>query len=218
MVLKYLTSGPVGQKLSRQELSDSVGESERQIQRYVRLTELIPEILDMVDEGKIALRPAVELSYIPRLQQGQLWEIMDLEDCTPSHAQAIRLRRLSEEGVLTPEAMERIVMEVKPNQKERLVLRGERFSKLFPPDLPMSKREDYVAAAMEFYGRHRERQRTVDSTGKRTTLISFTKVGEASAAEIQDEKNENFDRAFANLTNEEKEQLIVLLKKLTAVK
>lgn len=147
---------------SRDLLGDESGESGRTISRYIRLTELIPELLDMVDEGKIALRPAVELSYIPRLQQGQLWEIMDLEDCTPSHAQAIRLRRLSEEGVLTPEAMERIVMEVKPNQKERIVLRGERFSKLFPPDLPMSKREDYVAAAMEYYGRHRERQRTRD--------------------------------------------------------
>ena len=156
-------SVPVAQnKTSRELLGEQVGESQDQIRRYIRLTELIPELLDMVDEGKIALRPAVELSYIPRLQQGQLWEIMDLEDCTPSHAQAIRLRRLSEEGVLTPEAMERIVMEVKPNQKERLVLRGERFSKLFPPDLPMSKREDYVAAAMEFYGRHRERQRTRD--------------------------------------------------------
>ncbi len=156
-------SSPVGTHLrSDEQLAQEVGDSRNQIQRYIRLTELIPELLDMVDEGKIALRPAVELSYIPRLQQGQLWEIMDLEDCTPSHAQAIRLRRLSEEGVLTPEAMERIVMEVKPNQKERLVLRGERFSKLFPPDLPMSKREDYVAAAMEFYGRHRERQRTRD--------------------------------------------------------
>ena len=147
---------------SREIIGDAVGESHETVRKYIRLTELIPELLDMVDEGKIALRPAVELSYIPRLQQGQLWEIMDLEDCTPSHAQAIRLRRLSEEGVLTPEAMERIVMEVKPNQKERFVLRGERFSKLFPPDLPMSKREDYVAAAMEFYGRHRERQRTRD--------------------------------------------------------
>ena len=161
-----LTSTPVARKLRGTESAELVGEAfgdgKDNVRRYIRLTELIPELLDMVDEGKIALRPAVELSYIPRLQQGQLWEIMDLEDCTPSHAQAIRLRRLSEEGVLTPEAMERIVMEVKPNQKERLVLRGERFSKLFPPDLPMSKREDYVAAAMEFYGRHRERQRTRD--------------------------------------------------------
>ena len=159
-----LTSPTSLEKLntSAKLLGSEVGESHETVRKYIRLTELIPELLDMVDEGKIALRPAVELSYIPRLQQGQLWEIMDLEDCTPSHAQAIRLRRLSEEGVLTPEAMERIVMEVKPNQKERLVLRGERFSKLFPPDLPMSKREDYVAAAMEFYGRHRERQRTRD--------------------------------------------------------
>ena len=153
---------PVGQNYSREELSRQTNESQTQIQRYIRLTELIPELLDLVDDGKIALRPAVELSYIPKLQQGQLWEIMDIEDCTPSHAQAIRLRRLSEEGVLTTEAMERIVMEVKPNQKEKIVLRGERFRDLFPPDLPMSKREDYVAAAMEYYSRHRQRYKERD--------------------------------------------------------
>ncbi len=144
-----LTSATPLQKsqTSRDVIGRGAGESGETVRKYIRLTELIPELLDMVDEGKIALRPAVELSYIPRLQQGQLWEIMDLEECTPSHAQAIRLRRLSEEGVLTPEAMEKIVMEVKPNQKERIVLRGDRFSRLFPPDLPMSKREDYIAAA-----------------------------------------------------------------------
>ena len=155
-----LTSGPVGQKLSRQELSDSVGDSERQIHRYIRLTELLPEILDMVDEGQVAMRPAVELSYIPKLQQGLIWESMDIEGCTPSYAQAIRMRRLSESNKLTSEAIDAIMMEEKPNQKERIVLRGERFSRLFPPDLPISKREDYVAAAMEHYAKFRERQKT----------------------------------------------------------
>lgn len=147
---------------SRDILADQVGESRDQIRRYIRLTELLPEILDMVDEGQIALRPAVELSYIPKLSQGLLWESMEMESCTPSHAQAIRMRRMSEEGKLTPEAMEAILTEEKPNQKERIILRGERFRNLFPPDLPVSKREDYIAAAMEFYGRHRQRQRERD--------------------------------------------------------
>ncbi len=159
-----LTSAPVGPKFdnSAKELSSQVGDSRTQIQRYIRLTELLPEILDMVDEGQIALRPAVELSYIPKLSQGLLWESMEMESCTPSHAQAIRMRRMSEEGKLTPEAMEAILTEEKPNQKERIILRGERFRNLFPPDLPVSKREDYIAAAMEFYGRHRQRQRERD--------------------------------------------------------
>lgn len=147
---------------TNEELGAQVGESREQIRRYIRLTELLPEILDMVDEGQIALRPAVELSYIPKLSQGLLWESMEMESCTPSHAQAIRMRRMSEEGKLTPEAMEAILTEEKPNQKERIILRGERFRNLFPPDLPVSKREDYIAAAMEFYGRHRQRQRERD--------------------------------------------------------
>ena len=159
-----LTSSPLGTKFDRSntELANQVGDSKSQIHRYIRLTELLPEILDMVDEGQIAMRPAVELSYIPKLQQGMIWESMELESCTPSYAQAIRMRRLSESDKLTPEAIEAIMMEEKPNQKEKIILRGERFSRLFPPDLPMSKREDYVAAAMEHYARFRERQRTRD--------------------------------------------------------
>lgn len=156
-------SVPVAQnKTSRELLGEQVGESQDQIRRFIRLTELIPDFLDMVDEGNMALRPAVELSYIPKTQQGQIWEIMDVESCTPSHDQAIRMRRLSEEGKLTQEVIEVIMTEEKPNQKEKIVLRAERFSSLFPPDLPMSKREEYVATAMEFYARHRERQRERD--------------------------------------------------------
>ena len=156
-----LTCGPVVHK-SRDELGDALGESGRTISRYIRLTELIPDLRNMVDEGKIALRPAVEISYLPKSTQGELWMCMDMEQCTPSHAQAIRMRRMNDENMLTPEVIEAIMLEEKPNQKERIVLRGERFKGLFPPDLPISKREDYVAAAMEFYSRHRAKQKDRD--------------------------------------------------------
>ena len=154
---------PVGNNTwatSSEEMAAEVGDSKTQIFRYIRLTELIPELLDMVDERQIALRPAVELSYIPKKKQGEIWQQIEIEQCTPSHAQTIRMRKLEEEGKLTSEAIEAIMMEEKPNQKEKIVLRGERFSRLFPPDLPVSKREDYVAAAMEHYARFRERQRS----------------------------------------------------------
>ncbi len=158
-----LTSGPLGPRFrSDEELALEVSDSARQIKRYIRLTELIPEILEMVDEGQMAMRPALEISFIPRVQQGHIWQCMDAEQCSPSHAQAIRMRRMAAEKKLTPEAIEAILLEEKPNQKERIVLRGERFSSLFPPDLPPSKREDYVAAAMEYYARHRQRQRERD--------------------------------------------------------
>ena len=138
-----------------------VGESVTQIRRYIRLTELIPELLDLVDEGKIGLRPAVELSYIGH-RQHDVYDMIEQEQATPTHEQAKRMRRMFDEGKLTREAIEAIMMEPKSNQQERIVLRSSRFSRLFPPDLPVSKREDYIAAAMEFYGRHRERQKTRD--------------------------------------------------------
>ena len=147
---------------SRNMLAKEVGESHETIRKYIRLTELIPELLEMVDAGEIAMRPAVELSYIPKLQQGQIWMRIDLEQCTPSHDQAIRMRRMADEDKLTPEVIEAIMTEEKPNQREKIVLRGERFKDLFPKDLPLSKREDYVAAAMEHYARHIERQREHD--------------------------------------------------------
>ncbi len=128
------------------------------MRRYIRLTELKPELLDLVDEGQIALRPAVELSYLPKEQQKDLVGSIEMEQCTPTHAQAIRMRKMSEEGKLTPEAIEAIMLEEKPNQKERIVLRGDRFKELFPKDLPVSKREDFVAAAMEYYGRYLSRK------------------------------------------------------------
>ncbi|TDP53698.1 ParB/RepB/Spo0J family partition protein [Aminicella lysinilytica] len=155
-----LTCSPVGNKLekSSEELSQQVGDSKSQIFRYIRLTELNPALLDLVDEGQIALRPAVELSYLPKEQQKDLCESIEMEQCTPTHAQAIRMRKMSEEGKLTPEAIEAIMLEEKPNQKERLVLRGDRFKELFPKDLPVSKREDFIAAAMEYYGRYLSRK------------------------------------------------------------
>ena len=156
-----LTSAPTGPKLktSAKELSNQVGDSRTQIQRYIRLTELVPDILEMVDEGKMALRPAVELSYIPKDIQEEVFDMMDMEQCTPTHGQAIRMRRMAEEGKLTPEAIEAIVTEEKPIQKEKIVLRGERFRDLFPKDLQVSKREDYVVAAMEYYGKYLEKLR-----------------------------------------------------------
>ena len=144
---------------TNEQLGKEVGESREQIRRYIRLTELIPELLDMVDAGVIAMRPAVELSYIPKHLQGQIWERMDMEQCTPSHDQAIRMRRMANEDKLTPEVIEAIMTEEKPNQREKIILRGERFKGLFPSDLPISKREDYVAKAMEYYARYIERQR-----------------------------------------------------------
>ena len=159
-----LTSVPLAQKskTSRETLGKQVGESQDQIRRYIRLTELIPELLEAVDEGGMALRPAVEISYIPKELQKEIFEMMDMEQCAPSHAQTIRMRKMLSEGKLTHEAIEAIMLEEKPNQKEKIVLRGDRFRDLFPKNLPISKREDYVAAAMEHYGRYLERMRDED--------------------------------------------------------
>jgi ParB family chromosome partitioning protein len=154
-----LTSTPlVSKSRSNEEIGKSMGESREQVRRYIRLTELKPELLELVDEEQIALRPAVELSYLPKEQQKDLVGSIEMEQCTPTHAQAIRMRKMSEEGKLTPEAIEAIMLEEKPNQKERIVLRGDRFKELFPKDLPVSKREDFVAAAMEYYGRYLSRK------------------------------------------------------------
>ena len=129
------------------------------MRRYIRLTNLTPELLQLVDDRKIGLRPAVELSYIPEDLQESIYDAVLEEQCTPTHAQAIRMRKMNDEGNLTMEAIEAIMMEEKPNQKERIVLRGDRFRDLFPKDLPISKREDYVAAAMEYYNKHRQKVR-----------------------------------------------------------
>lgn len=150
-------SVPVGQNLtSREILADKSPDSNTQIQRYIRLTNLIPEILNMVDENKIAMRPAVELSYLTEHEQKMLYETMELEDCTPSHAQAIKMRNFSKAGKLTEEVILSIIQEEKPNQKEKLKIPTERISKYFAPGTPTQKIEDTIIKALELY---RKRQR-----------------------------------------------------------
>ena len=157
---------PVGTDLigirSDNILASEVNESARQIQRYIRLTELIPEILELVDEGKIALRPAVEISYFPKDLQEDLVDTMEMEACTPSHAQTIRMRRLLADDKLTAESITAIMQEEKPNQKEKIILRDDRTRSLIPKDLPVNKREDYIIKALEHYGRYLKKQREQD--------------------------------------------------------
>ena len=155
-----LTSTPLVSKFRTDEkIGKDVGESREQIRRYIRLTELIAPILEMVDDGKIALRPAVEISYLPEELQYELFGSMEQEDCTPSHAQTVRMRKLLDEGKLTAESIYAILSEEKPNQKERLVLREDRIVNLIPPSIPMAKREDYIIKALTYYAKYRERNR-----------------------------------------------------------
>ena len=155
-----LTSTPLVSKFRTDEkIGKDVGESREQIRRYIRLTELIAPILEMVDDGKIALRPAVEISYLPEELQYELFGSMEQEDCTPSHAQTVRMRKLLDEGKLTAESIYAILSEEKPNQKERLVLREDRIVNLIPAGIPMAKREDYIIKALTYYAKYRERNR-----------------------------------------------------------
>ena len=160
-----LTYSPVGNKSERttsHELSEQVGDSKSQIFRYIRLTELIPEILELVDEGQIAMRPAVEISYLPKDLQEELLENMEIEACTPSHDQAMRMKGLFKQGKLTPEVISAIMQEEKPNQREKVILRDERTIKLLPRDLPVSEREEYILKALEHYGRYLRKQRDLE--------------------------------------------------------
>lgn len=145
-------------KTSRQLLGEQVGESQDQIRRYIRLTELIPSILDMVDENRIAMRPAVELSYLPKESQEQLFDTMEMEDCTPSHTQAIKLRRFAETGKLNQEVILSIMMEEKPNQAEQFKMPKKRIEKYFPEGTPSKEMENIIIKALEMY-RKRERNR-----------------------------------------------------------
>lgn len=140
------------------ELASQVGESKDNIRRYIRLTYLIPKLLEMVDEGKIALRPAVEISYLPRDMQESLVAAIHYEDSTPSHAQARELRALSDKGILTQDLIYHMMGEEKPNQKDRFILKADRVKELFPKNLPISQREDYVVKAMEHYAKYRARR------------------------------------------------------------
>ena len=153
-----LTSAPVGQKLSREQLATQTGDSHSQIQRYIRLTYLIPELLQLVDDGRMKMRPAVELSYLSEACQRDVNEQIELNQATPSHDQAIRMRKMFEADRLTAEAVEAIMSEAKPNQRERLVFNAERIKKLLPRDVTPAKTEDFICEAIEFYRRyHRDR-------------------------------------------------------------
>ena len=144
---------------SSDEMAKAVGESKNQIFRYIRLTELSPDLLDMVDENKIAFRPAVELSYLNEDEQKSLLEAMTYADATPSLAQAIKMKEFSKNGKLTPEVMESIMGEEKPNQKEKFTFKAERLRQFIPSTVPYEKTEDYVLKALEYYHRYQERQK-----------------------------------------------------------
>lgn len=151
--------GQLGQNWnSRDALAKETNESSRQIQRYIRLTELIPELLELVDNGKLGLVTAVELSYISKDNQKEIFSRIDMDEVYPTHAQAIRMRKIDAEGKLAKGVVGQIMLEAKPNQKERITLKAERFEKLFPKNLPEAKREDYMAAALEHYARYLERK------------------------------------------------------------
>lgn len=148
---------PVGTNFrSDEQLAQEVGDSRNQIFRYIRLPELIPTLLDIVDEGRIGMRPAVELSYLSKDEQSALADAMSYMDCTPSHDQAIRMRKMSGEGKLTPEAIEAIMGEVKPNQREKISFRADRLRQYIPKNISPSQTEDYVMKALEHYSRYLE--------------------------------------------------------------
>ena len=155
-----LTSTPlVSKSRSNEELADKVGESREQIRRFIRLTELVPEILQMVDEKQIAFRPAVEISYLAEEQQYTLLEAMEYNDATPSLAQAIKMKKFNQDGKLTSEVIQSIMEEEKPNQKEKPAFRDERITKLIPKTVPRGQETDFVVKALEFYNRHLQRNK-----------------------------------------------------------
>lgn len=162
-----LTSSPLATKLSQGrsdvELGEQVGESKDQVRRYIRLTNLVPELLDLVDEGKIKMRPAVELSYLDEDSQRAVVDEIDLNQCTPSHAQTIRMRQFFTDGKLTPEVVSAIMGEEKPNQREKIVLRGDKVRSLIPKNIPVSQTEDYVVKALEHYSRFLRQRAERDS-------------------------------------------------------
>lgn len=153
-----LTCAPVEHKLSgaksRDVLGAEIGESREQIRRYIRLTNLVPELLEYVDEGRIKMRPAVELSYLDEDSQRDVVDEIDTNDATPSHAQTIKMRKYFEDGKLTPEVVSSIMSEEKPNQKEKIILRGDRVRQLIPKSIPLTQTEEYVCKALEHYSKY----------------------------------------------------------------
>ena len=159
-----LTSTPlVSKSRTNEELGNQVGESREQIRRYVRLTNLVPELLEFVDEGRIKMRPAVELSYLDEDCQRDVVDEIDMNDATPSHDQTIRMRKFFDEGKLTTEAIQAIMSEEKPNQKEKIVLRGDRVRQLIPKNIPISQTEDFVCKALEHYNKYLRQRAERDS-------------------------------------------------------
>ena len=156
-----LTLSPLGTKSGRssETITAETGDSRNQIYRYIRLTELIPELLDMVDENKIAFRPAVELSYLTETEQHNLLTSISYNDATPSLPQAIRLKEFSKAGKLSADVIEAILSEEKPNQKEKISFKAERLRQYIPSTVPLDKTEDYIIKALEYYQRARERQK-----------------------------------------------------------
>ena len=152
-----LTSNPLGRKSDGKETAQIIGEqsgdSQTQVRRYIRLINLVPELLEFVDEGRIKMRPAVELSYLDEDCQRDVVDEIDLNDATPSHDQTIRMRKLFNEGNLTTEAIHAVMSEEKPNQKEKIVLRGDRVRQLIPKNIPVSQTEDFVCKALEHYNK-----------------------------------------------------------------
>ena len=155
------TNFPQGR--SDTELGEQVGESKDQVRRFIRLTNLVPELLDLVDEGKIKMRPAVELSYLDEDSQRAVVDEIDLNQCTPSHDQTIRMRKFFTDGKLTPEVVSAIMGEEKPNQREKIVLRGDKVRSLIPKNITVSQTEDYVVKALEHYSRFLRQRAERDS-------------------------------------------------------
>ncbi len=162
-----LTSNPQGRKLVNKETAQIVGEengdSQTQVRRYVRLTYLVPELLEMVDEGRIKMRPAVEISYLDEDNQRDLVDAIDTEDCTPSHAQTIKMRKFFDEGKLSSDVITSIMQEEKPNQKEKIVIPNKTVEKYIPKSIPAEKRQDYVCKALEHYGKYLQKMRDRES-------------------------------------------------------
>ena len=158
-----LTSTPVVQKLkgrySVELLGEDIGESREQVRRYIRLTELIPELLEKVDKGEIALRPAVDISYLSEDIQRSLLDTIEMEQCTPSYAQTRRMRTLLAEGKLTDEAIYAIMQEEKPNQKEKFTISASKIEKVLPQSVKASQREDFILKAIDYYAKHLQRKK-----------------------------------------------------------
>ena len=155
-----LTSDPLGPKLrTNVQLANEVSESATQIKRYIRLTELIPELLEKVDKGEIALRPAVDISYLPEDIQRSLLDTIEMEQCTPSYAQTRRMRTLLAEGKLTDEAIYAIMQEEKPNQKEKFTISASKIEKVLPQSVKASQREDFILKAIDYYAKHLQRKK-----------------------------------------------------------